>query len=150
MTTSEAVNSAILQAKAALKTGHAERACEILSHVEALGHHDAKFLATLGAAQCMAGRMTEGIEALRQSVAIEPTPRTCFNLGKALDMTGDEYGARAAWEQALELDPSYEKAEKALEELNTDHLDHILGVDANTPPPAVNDPLNPWGSPSAG
>lgn len=147
MATSEAVNTAIMQAKSALKTGHADKACEILSHVEALGRQDAKYLATLGTAHCMVGRTEEGIEEMRQSVTLEPTPKTCYNLGKALELTGDENGARAAWEQALELDADYEAAFRALEELNTSHLDHVLGVEASASPVSAPDPLNPWAPP---
>lgn len=55
MTTSEAMNSAILQVKSALKAGRSDKASEILKQVEALGRQNAKYLSTLGAAHCLAG-----------------------------------------------------------------------------------------------
>ncbi len=105
------------EALAALKSGHAKRACEMLQAHLGDGANDGHFLALLGAACCLAGHPEDGVPALERSLELAPSAHAHFNLGQAYQMTGDLEKAQRCYEHALALDPTYQLAIQALDSL---------------------------------
>ena len=105
------------QALAALKSGHAKRACEMLRAHLGEGANNGRFLALLGAACCLSGHPEDGVPALERSLELAPSAHAHFNLGQAYQMAGDLEKAQRCYEHALALDPTYQLAIQALDSL---------------------------------
>lgn len=64
---------------------------------------------SLGVSLITAGRFQDGLRTLENAAALRPfTPLVYENLGVALHKDGNEAGARSAWRQGLEINPSAE------------------------------------------
>jgi tetratricopeptide (TPR) repeat protein len=61
-----------------------------------------------GTAAAQAGRMTEGITALRRALELKPAfPEAAYNLGAAYRDAGNSEAALAAYRRAAELAPKF-------------------------------------------
>ncbi|MEY3012298.1 MAG: hypothetical protein RIT45_1033 [Pseudomonadota bacterium] len=99
-----------------LQTGGApELAAQHLQTAVQLDARDAVAWFGIGNALGRAGRWQAAADAYRGAVERGlALPAVHHNLGTALGKLGDEAGARAAYEAALRLDPTYERSRRAL------------------------------------
>ncbi len=66
-----------------------------------------------------AGKEAEAVEQFRRVLKMKPTSTdSLYWLGFALQLQGDDNGARAAWKEVLQKDPNYEAAREALAKQN--------------------------------
>ena len=120
----EVLSQTVFEAKAALKSGQAARACELLQSVKQEGWDDGEYLTLLGAACCMSGRCQDAIEAFERGLQVAPSAQGHFNLGQAHQAAGDVEMAKTCYSRALALDPSYPHAVHALEALRPKDESH--------------------------
>lgn len=106
-------------ARGALQQG---RFSEAIEYAAALtGADSANFGAwqILGAAHASAGNTPAAVDAFSQCTRLQPMAAPAhFNLAKALLAAGDKNRAQVELQSCLSLDPSYQKARQALDQLN--------------------------------
>ena len=86
-----------------------------------LNPRDAGIVSTLALTLAQQGRVAEGLEAAKASVAMAPkAPAPHYRLGLIHAQTRDFAQARAAYERALALDPAYAPAAEAMRQLPAD------------------------------
>ncbi|MGB9691101.1 MAG: tetratricopeptide repeat protein [Candidatus Sumerlaeaceae bacterium] len=83
------------------------------------GRREALALLAQGQEALKAGRVTQAVELLSRSVEIAPSPAAYYLLGQALRKAGQKQKAREAFEKAIELNPNYELAKQALNEIGS-------------------------------
>jgi Flp pilus assembly protein TadD len=88
----------------------------------------------LGAAYSQANRTMDAIRVLTRSVELQPAnAQGRYNLGLAMERGGFTDQAATAYEQAIQLQPDYPKAQEALQEvLRRRKTDPVLRNDALT------------------
>lgn len=83
---------------------------------------DAKLYSILGAAYAQSGDRGMSIAAFEHCVAIEPSARGHFNLGKAYEQANRLREAREEYQHAATIDPSYQAAVEALNRLGNQEI----------------------------
>jgi hypothetical protein len=101
---------------------------------------DVQSQAYLGTAYGQLGLFPQAAECLAKAAALAPHSAPLqFNLGTALEKSGNQTAAVAAYRQALALDGSYDRARQALTRLGEDATPQVAGAapsPAPAPPPA--------------
>jgi Flp pilus assembly protein TadD len=74
----------------------------------------------LGSLLCQLGQAEEGIRYILEALRIDPNnPKTWNNLGVAYANSNDIEHARACFQKAVRIDPSYDLAKVSLEALDS-------------------------------
>ena len=83
-----------------------------------LSPNDPYVMSNLGLTLAQQGRFAEGVQLCRAAVAAAPQlPATHFRMAAILALQGHPDGARAFYQAALALDPTFSEAQRALKEL---------------------------------
>ena len=103
--------SVIQRAASLLRAGKFENALAPLHEAARLAPYNPSVLSDLGLAYLYCRRPPEAIPWLRRSLALRPNfAATHYHLGSALEETGDDEGAVAAYRRAIALNPKMAKA----------------------------------------
>jgi tetratricopeptide (TPR) repeat protein len=121
-------------ARARSLLGDANAAAELALQALALQPADALTLDTLGVVLSRANRHADAARAFGVATRLHPRqPAFHFNLGAALEFTGDFDGAEAAFEAALAIEPMHWRSHHALAQLRRatperHHLQRLQGL----------------------
>jgi Flp pilus assembly protein TadD len=97
-----------------------DEAIELIGKALALEPDNGYFIDSLGWAYYQQGRYVDALRELKRAVAKAKEDPVIFeHLGDALVKNGFEDDAAAAWEKALELDPSADGVKRKLEDIRT-------------------------------
>jgi len=129
-------------ARAQSLLGEANAAAERAMEALALRPSDPLTLDTLGVVLSRANRHADAARAFAIAAGLHPQqPAFHFNLGAALEFTGDFDGAEAAFEAAVAIEPAHWRSHHALAQLRRatsgrHHLDRLSGLLPNAREPA--------------
>lgn len=79
---------------------------------------DPDILAALAVAHANSGNLAEAVEYLNASIVTKPNARSYYNLAMVFRQKGDDVQAAWALEQALDLEPNYDRARQLLYQMN--------------------------------
>ena len=109
----------------AFKIGDIAKAIEELETTTQLDHTNHKAFCYLGAAYSAQKRFNAAIGAFKTAEQIAPgVPSIHFNIAQAYEASGIPMEAEYEYERALQIDPSYAKAQDALDKIKK-RLHHI-------------------------
>lgn len=136
---------------AALRTGEAAAAVQLLQAAVQESGDDGHSWMGLGVALCQGGRPEEGVRALERADALLPGRAPVqFNLGRALEQLGKRDAAIAAYGKAASLDPNHAQAAAAVQRLGGSAAAPPSAASPTPPaalrtsaPPAAGPPLQP-------
>lgn len=97
--------------------GRDEEAVHALQSAVTLNNTAPRYQRNLGFALFQAGRTDEALAAFR---AADPPATAVYNLGVAVELSGDPEAARARYREALRLDPDHDQASEALARLTVE------------------------------
>lgn len=128
----------------ALRRGDPAAAVRALRQVVRADHNDAEALGYLGIAYTSLQDFDYGITCLKSAVRLAPGSAPLqYNLGMALEKSGSLGEAVALYQHVLLLDPTYERAERALQRLATPG-DQLGAADpVERPRPLIRTPAKP-------
>jgi len=140
--------SNVEQGKQALTERDFDAAARYFQTAVAQDSSDVEAWAGLGTALGAAGRYQEAVRALGEAGRLDPTnARILYNLGAALEMTGETKQARDAYQSALRIQPHHQLAQEALRRLPGGFEDMPAGPSIGTPPAAPASGFAPAATP---
>ena len=118
-----------------MKEGRFPEAAAALADAVAQDSEDVGAWRLLGGALSALEDTSGAVAAFQRTVELDPSqPKNHYNLGLALQASGDQAGARRHFSHALTLDTSYEQAAQRLRELETLPPQFTPPRSATTPP----------------
>ncbi len=105
-------------ARQLLASGNCTDALTALSQLRREYPRDPDILAALAVAHANSGNLSEAVEYLNASIVTKPNARSYYNLAMVFRQKGDDVQAIWALEQALDLEPNYERAKLLLCQMN--------------------------------
>ena len=119
-----------------MKEGRFPEAAAALADAVAQDSEDVGAWRLLGGALSALEDTAGAVAAFQRTVELDPSqPKNHYNLGLALQASGDQAGARRHFSHALTLDTSYEQAAQRLRELETVPPQFTVVSVVSVPPP---------------
>jgi|GEM_PF-839007 len=132
-----------------LKAGQVNEAIQVLEKVKTKGSEDAQVCAILGAAYNQKGDKLNAIAAFEESLRIEETPKSYYNLGLVYESVKRIDEAVREYRMALELDPNYSLARDAVDRLHNQYEALHSQAAVNVPSAPASIPAGPAAVPAA-
>ena len=101
---------------------HLQEAEKLVDKAAALAPDDAFIMDSVGWVKYRLGDTGDAIKLLRKAYSLQPNAEIGAHLGEVLWVSGDQAGARAAWRDALKLEPDNDTLQKTLKRFQVNDL----------------------------